>query len=103
MAVTLGSSGLLDQFAGRIHSATDMDRTGQAGARSGPPRRRRFWSAAGAVCGDRGLPASRCCRARRKHVAGYTGGVMSADRLRTHGVTLFGSMSELPDLLFPIP
>lgn len=101
MALTLGRTGLLDRFAGRIFSATDPE------------------VAAGKPAPDLFLHAAACMGVRPANCAvvedspygiaaaaaagmtpyGFAGSVIPASRLAADGVTVFDSMSELPALL----
>lgn len=99
MALTLGATGLLDRFTGRIHSAEDVDR--------GKPWPDVFLRAA--AC--HGTAPRRCvvvedrvngvlaARAAGMAVFGYAGGLAGADALREAGATAFGDMAGLPPLL----
>jgi HAD superfamily hydrolase (TIGR01509 family) len=101
MALTLGRTGLLDRFAGRIHSATDPQ------VRAGKPAPDLFLHAAARM----GVEPSRCAVVEDSPygltaalVAGmaafaFSGSVIPADRLAGEGITVFDSMSELPSLV----
>ncbi len=104
--MTLGTTGLLERFAGRIHSATDPD------VAAGKPAPDLFLRAAERV----GVDPARCAveedspygliaaHAAGMAAFGYSGSVIPADRLAMVGVTVFGSMSELPALVTgPVP
>ncbi len=96
---TLGLSGLLDRFDGRIFSAEDV--------RNGKPAPDLVLHAAATLGAD---PS--CCavvedsrygveaaRAAGMRAFGYAGGVTPAERLRGPATTVFHDMDELPGLL----
>ncbi|MFP5321935.1 MAG: HAD family hydrolase [Acidimicrobiia bacterium] len=101
MALTLGTTGLLDRFAGRIFSATDPE------VAAGKPAPDLFVHAAARM----GVPVARCAVVEdspfglRAALAagmvpfGYSGSVIPAERLALDGVTVFDSMSQLPALV----
>ncbi len=99
MRFTLGLTGLLDRFDGRIFSATEVSRGKpfpdlflHAAARMGVD------PAACAVVEDSryGVEAARAAGMR---AFGYAGGVTPADRLAGPGTVVFTDMRELPRLL----
>jgi HAD superfamily hydrolase (TIGR01509 family) len=96
---TLGLTGLLERFDGRIFSATDVT--------NGKPAPDLFLHAAASLGAD---PA--CCavvedsrygveaaRAAGMHAFGYAGGLTPAERLAGPATTVFEDMRELPGLL----
>jgi HAD superfamily hydrolase (TIGR01509 family) len=99
MRFTLGLTGLLDRFEGRIFSAAEVAR--------GKPAPDLFLHAARAM----GVDPSRCAvvedsapgveaaLAAGMDPYGYAGGVTSAAKLGRPGVTVFADMADLPDLL----
>lgn len=99
MRHTLGRTGLYEHFAGRIHSATEVDR--------GKPAPDLFLYAASKM----GVPPSACAvvedsapgvqaaRAAGMRAFGYAGGPTPADRLAGPGTVVFHDMRELPALL----
>jgi HAD superfamily hydrolase (TIGR01509 family) len=101
MALTLGRTGLLDRFAGRIFSATDPD------VERGKPAPDLFLHAAERM----GVEPDRCAVVEDSPFGveaalaagmvpfGFAGSVVPADRLARDGVTVFDSMAALPDLL----
>jgi len=101
MALTLGKTGLLDRFAGRIYSATDPE------VAAGKPAPDLFWHAARRM----GVEPGRCAVVEDSPYGiaaalaagmvpfGFSGSVIPAERLAGDGVTVFGSMAELPALL----
>jgi len=101
MALTLGRTGLLDRFAGRIHSATDPE------VAAGKPAPDLFLHAAARL----GVDPSRCAVVEDSPygvaaalAAGmvpfaFTGSVIPAERLAGPGITVFDSMAALPDLI----
>jgi beta-phosphoglucomutase-like phosphatase (HAD superfamily) len=101
MALTLGRTGLLDRFAGRIFSATDPD------VERGKPAPDLFLHAAERM----GVEPDRCAVVEDSPFGveaalaagmvpfGFAGSVVPADRLALDGVTVFDSMAALPDLL----
>lgn len=105
MALTLGKTGLLDRFTGRIYSATDPD------VSAGKPAPDLFLHAADRM----GVPPSRCAVIEDSPYGiaaavaadmtpyGFSGSVIPADRLAADGVTVFDSMADLPDLIIAKP
>jgi HAD superfamily hydrolase (TIGR01509 family) len=101
MALTLGKTGLLDRFAGRIFSATDPE------VEAGKPAPDLFLHAASRM----GVHPSRCAVVEDSPFGlvaalaagmvpfGFSGSVIPAHRLALDGVTIFDSMSELPTLV----
>jgi len=98
MNLTLGLTGLLPRFAGRMFSASEVSR--------GKPHPDLFLHAAAtlgaapeccAVVED-SLPGVQAARAARMTVFGYAGRD-AGERLEAAGATLFRSMAELPRLL----
>jgi HAD superfamily hydrolase (TIGR01509 family) len=101
MGLTLGKTGLLDRFAGRIYSATDPE------VARGKPAPDLFLHAAERM----GVDPSRCAVVEDSPFGlaaavaagmapfGFAGGVVPADRLAGDGITLFDSMAELPPLV----
>ncbi|WP_445154985.1 HAD family hydrolase [Arthrobacter sp. Hor0625] len=99
MQRTLGRTGLLQRFAGRIFSATEVAR--------GKPAPDLFLHAAGtlgtapeacAVVEDSAYGVQ-AARAAGMHVFAYAGGVTPAERLAGPGTTVFHDMSQLPELI----
>jgi HAD superfamily hydrolase (TIGR01509 family) len=96
---TLGLTGLLERFDGRIFSATEVA--------LGKPAPDLFLHAAATL----GADPTRCAvvedsrygveaaRAAGMHAFGYAGGLTSADRLEGPSTTVFRDMRELPALL----
>ena len=96
---TLGLTGLLERFDGRIFSAEDV--------RHGKPAPDLFLHAAATL----GAEPARCAvvedsrhgveaaRAAGMHAFAYAGGLTAADRLEGPATTVFHEMSELPLLL----
>jgi HAD superfamily hydrolase (TIGR01509 family) len=96
---TLGLTGLLERFDGRIFSADDV--------RHGKPAPDLFLHAAATL----GADAVRCAvvedsrhgveaaRAAGMHAFAYAGGLTAADRLAGPATTVFEDMRELPALL----
>ncbi len=101
MALTLGTTGLYDRFAGRIHSATDPEVV------AGKPAPDLFLHAASHM----GVAPERCAVVEDSPFGltaaltagmapfGFAGSVIPADRLAIDGVTVFESMDELPGLV----
>ena len=101
MALTLGTTGLLARFAGRIFSATDPE------VAAGKPAPDLFLHAAARM----GVRPARCAVVEDSPFGltaalaagmvpfGFSGGVIPARRLALDGVTIFGSMSDLPALV----
>jgi HAD superfamily hydrolase (TIGR01509 family) len=100
---TLGLTGLLDRFDGRIFSATEVA--------NGKPAPDVFLHAAATL----GADPARCAvvedsrygveaaRAARMHAFGYAGGLTTAERLAGPATTVFHDMRELPALLEATP
>ena len=96
---TLGLTGLLERFDGRIFSAEDV--------RHGKPAPDLFLHAAATL----GAEPARCAvvedsrhgveaaRAAGMHAFAYAGGLTAADRLEGPATTVFQEMGELPALL----
>ncbi|MEV4669994.1 MULTISPECIES: HAD family hydrolase [unclassified Microbacterium] len=96
---TLGLTGLLPRFDGRIFSAAEVE--------NGKPAPDLFLRAASCM----GVPPSRCvviedsrfgveaARAAGMHAFGYAGGLTPAEWLAGEGTTVFEDMAELPALL----
>jgi HAD superfamily hydrolase (TIGR01509 family) len=101
MALTLGKTGLLARFAGRIYSATDPE------VAAGKPAPDLFLHAAERM----GVDPSRCAvvedspfglagaLAAGMAAFGFAGSVLPAERLARDGVTIFDSMADLPSLV----
>ena len=99
MRRTLGQTGLLHRFSGRIFSAEEV--------RRGKPAPDLFLHAARTL----GTEPGRCAviedsaygvqaaRAAGMHAFAYAGGVTPAERLAGPGTTVFHDMRELPDLI----
>lgn len=96
MAFTLGLTGLLDRFEGRLFSATEVAR--------GKPAPDLFLHAARemghdpAVCVvvEDSLHGVAAARAAGMRVVGYSGGVIASDRLRERGAEVIADMRDLP-------
>src|SRR6478735_811247 len=99
MRRTLGKTGLLRRFQGRIYSATEVA--------NGKPAPDLFLHAAASL----GAAPRRCAvvedsaygvqaaRAAGMHVFAYAGGVTPASRLAGPGTTVFSDMRQLPELI----
>lgn len=99
LRLTLGLTGLLERFAGRIFSASEVA--------NGKPAPDLFLHAAATL----GADPARCAvvedshygveaaRAAGMHAFGYAGGLTAASRLEGAGATVFHDMRELPALL----
>ncbi len=99
MRQTLGRTGLLHRFAGRIFSATEVA--------NGKPAPDLFLHAAWTL----GTAPERCAvvedsaygvqaaRAAGMHAFAYAGGVTPAERLAGPGTTVFHDMRQLPELI----
>jgi beta-phosphoglucomutase-like phosphatase (HAD superfamily) len=100
--VTLGRTGLLERFEGRIFSATDP------GVERGKPfpdlflhaaKRMGKTPAAAAVVED-SVPGTQAAVAAGMRALGYIGSpIARTDAMRAAGGTLFRRMAELPGLL----
>jgi HAD superfamily hydrolase (TIGR01509 family) len=96
---TLGLTGLLDRFDGRIFSATDVA--------NGKPAPDLFLYAAASLGTDPAHCAViedsvygvQAARAAGMHAFGYAGGLTPADRLHGPATTVFSDMRDLPALL----
>lgn len=100
---SLGLTGLLERFYGRIFSAEEV--------RNGKPAPDLFLHAAATL----GADPARCAviedsrygveaaRAAGMHAFGYAGGVTPRERLEGPGTTVFDDMDELPGLLRAAP
>ena len=96
---TLGHTGLLPRFAGRIYSSSEVTH--------GKPAPDLFLHAAAQM----GVAPERCvviedsrfgvqaARAAGMHAFGYAGGLTPAAALESAGATVFTAMTELPELL----
>lgn len=101
MAITLGRTGLLDRFEGRIFSSTDPEIT------RGKPAPDLFLHAADRM----GVPPDRCAVVEDSPAGltaalsanmtafGFSGSVTPTERLALDGVTVFDSMQDLPALV----
>ena len=99
MQRTLGQTGLLHRFKGRLFSATEVAH--------GKPAPDLFLHAARAL----GTAPERCAvvedsahgvqaaRSAGMHVFAYAGGVTPAERLEGPGTTVFSDMRQLPELI----
>ena len=96
---TLGKTGLLPRFQGRIYSATEVS--------NGKPAPDLFLHAAAslntapvrcAVVEDSAFGVQ-AARAAGMHVFAYAGGVTPAARLAGPGTTVFSDMRQLPELI----
>jgi HAD superfamily hydrolase (TIGR01509 family) len=99
MRLTLGLTGLLERFEGRMFSATEVA--------NGKPAPDLFLHAAASM----GAEPARCAvvedslygvmaaRAAGMRAFGYAGGLTRPERLEGHGTTVFDDMRELPRLL----
>jgi HAD superfamily hydrolase (TIGR01509 family) len=101
MALTLGRTGLLRRFEGRIYSATDPD---VAAGKPAPDlflhaaRRMEVKPSECAVVEDSPFGIAAALAAGMAPL-GFSGSVIPAERLAGDGITVFASMSELPALL----
>jgi len=99
MELTLGTTGLLERCAGRIHSAEDVDR--------GKPWPDVFLLAAaregvepgGCVVIEDSVNGVLAARAAGMAVLGFAGGLAGAAALRQAGAIVFDDMLHLPQLL----
>jgi len=99
MRMTLGKTGLLARFEGRIFSAEDVAR--------GKPAPDLFLHAARAmgaapadcVVVEDSLPGLEAARAAGMRSLAYAGGLVPAERLEGPGTTVFADMARLPGLL----
>jgi beta-phosphoglucomutase-like phosphatase (HAD superfamily) len=99
MRYTLGLTGLYDQFAGRIFSASEVAR--------GKPEPDLFLHAAqrmgvapvDCVVVEDSINGVKAARAAGMRVFGYGGGVTMAEKLRGPDTTVFEDMRLLPEML----
>ncbi len=99
MRHTLGRTGLYERFAGRIYSATEVER--------GKPAPDLFLHAARqmgvdpAACAvvEDSRPGVQAARAAGMRAFGYAGGLTPAERLEGAGTVVFHDMRTLPALL----
>ncbi len=99
LRLVLGRTGLLDRFAGRVYSATDVD--------NGKPAPDLFLHAvevqgvspACRVVVEDSPPGVTAAVAAGMRTLGFAGGLTPVDRLRDAGAEVFEQMAELPGLL----
>jgi HAD superfamily hydrolase (TIGR01509 family) len=99
MSLTLGLTGLLDRFEGRIFSTTEVA--------NGKPAPDLFLHAArqmgaepqGCVVVEDSRSGVEAARAAGMRVLGYAGGLTPAEWLEGPGTTVFTDMAELPGLV----
>lgn len=99
MGHTLGATGLLERFAGHIHSADDVERGKpwpdvflQAALHEG-------FAPADCVVIEDSVNGVLAARAAGMDVFGFAGGLAGAEALQQAGATPFRGMAELPALL----
>jgi HAD superfamily hydrolase (TIGR01509 family) len=99
MRLTLGATGLYEQFEGRIFSGEEVER--------GKPAPDLFLFAASSMGVEPGrcvvvedtAPGVEAARAAGMAALGYVGGLTRREQLEGPGTTVFSDMAELPDLI----
>ncbi|WP_406180551.1 HAD family hydrolase [Streptomyces sp. NBC_01006] len=99
MRHTLGRTGLYERFAGRIHSATEVDRGKPAPDLFLYAARRMGVAPSACAVVEDSRPGVEAARAAGMRSFGYAGGLTPADHLSGPGTVLFTDMRDLPDLL----
>lgn len=99
MRRTLGQTGLLPTFEGRIFSASEVDRGKPAPDLFLHAARTLGVEPAGCAVVEDSLYGVQAARAAGMHVFAFGGGVTPAARLAGPGTTVFRHMREMPDLI----
>ncbi|MFE7639569.1 HAD family hydrolase [Kitasatospora sp. NPDC057518] len=99
MRHTLGRTGLHDHFAGRIFSATEVERGKPAPDLFLHAARSMGVDPAACVVVEDSRPGVEAARAAGMRALGYAGGVTAAERLAGPGTVVFDDMRELPGLI----
>jgi HAD superfamily hydrolase (TIGR01509 family) len=99
MRRTLGQTGLLPRFEGRIFSASEVGRGKPAPDLFLHAARALDFEPAGCAVVEDSAYGVQAARAAGMHVFAYGGGVTPAARLAGPGTTVFRHMAELPDLI----
>lgn len=99
MQRTLGQTGLLPAFEGRIFSASEVERGKPAPDLFLHAARMLGAEPAGCAVVEDSLYGVQAARAAGMHVFAFGGGVTPAARLAGPGTTVFRHMRELPDLI----
>ncbi|MFE4362061.1 HAD family hydrolase [Kitasatospora sp. NPDC056800] len=99
MRHTLGRTGLHDHFAGRIFSATEVERGKPAPDLFLHAARSMGVDPAACVVVEDSRPGVEAARAAGMRALGYAGGVTAAERLAGPGTVVFDDMRELPALI----
>ncbi|MET9881934.1 HAD family hydrolase [Streptomyces sp. NPDC006430] len=99
MRHTLGRTGLYERFAGRIHSATEVERGKPAPDLFLHAARRMGVAPSACVVVEDSRPGVEAARAAGMRSFGYAGGLTAAADLAGPGTVLFTDMRELPGLL----
>ncbi|MFI6644798.1 HAD family hydrolase [Streptomyces sp. NPDC050504] len=99
MRHTLGRTGLYEHFAGRIFSATEVDRGKPAPDLFLHAARRMGVDPAACAVVEDSRPGVLAARAAGMRAFGYAGGLTPAERLEGPGTTVFHDMRKLPVLL----
>ncbi|MFF4383147.1 HAD family hydrolase [Kitasatospora sp. NPDC092039] len=99
MRHTLGRTGLYDRFAGRIFSATEVERGKPAPDLFLHAARSMGVDPAACVVVEDSRPGVEAARAAGMRALGYAGGVTAAERLAGPGTVVFDDMRALPGLI----
>ncbi|KOU19279.1 haloacid dehalogenase [Streptomyces sp. WM6372] len=99
MRHTLGRTGLYERFAGRIHSATEVDRGKPAPDLFLYAARRMGVAPSACAVVEDSRPGVEAARAAGMRSFGYAGGPTAAADLAGPGTVVFTDMRDLPDLL----
>ncbi|MET8625587.1 HAD family hydrolase [Kitasatospora sp. NPDC004669] len=99
MRHTLGRTGLYERFAGRIFSATEVERGKPAPDLFLHAARSMGVDPAACVVVEDSGPGVTAARAAGMRALGYAGGVTAAERLAGPGTVVFHDMRELPGLI----
>ncbi|MEV7024626.1 HAD family hydrolase [Kitasatospora sp. NPDC093558] len=99
MRHTLGRTGLYDHFAGRIFSATEVERGKPAPDLFLHAARSMGADPAACVVVEDSLPGVQAARAAGMRALGYAGGLTPAERLAGPDTVVFDDMRKLPGLI----
>ena len=101
MTFTLGLTGLLDRFAGRLFSATEVPRGKPAPDLFLHAARSMGWEPASCVVVEDSAAGVDAALAAGMRAIAYAGGVTPARRLARRGVVVITDMRDLPDVIRP--
>lgn len=99
MALTLGLTGLLDRFEGRIFSTTEVEHGKPAPDLFLHAAREMGAEPASCVVVEDSRSGVEAARAAGMRVLGFAGGLTPAEWLEGPGTTVFTEMSDLPELV----